>query len=96
MKNIKVDTYNVTYNSEVECIGNNGFRTIEGTGIQLYLQFGTDEQGNQVFKRILDKDKNIVGQYNNLDKKGYIGKKEYKNLTWWMRGINKETKCKVY
>lgn len=91
---MKINTYNVTYNSKVVLEGNK-CTVQDGTGTQLYLEYG-NEGFNQVFKRVLDCDKNIIGEFYNQKQTGYIGDQKFISLDKWMEEINNTTSCNVF
>ncbi|WP_413986451.1 hypothetical protein [Paenibacillus polymyxa] len=93
---MKIKTSQITCDPKVVRTENGGFNTIKGTGTKLFLEYGENESGIQEFKRVLDSEKNIVGQFFTCKQEGYIGETQYTDLLTWMRGINAAVGCKVF
>jgi hypothetical protein len=93
---MNIATYNITHDPKVEATNDGGFKTIQGTGTQVFIQYGENEKGIQEFKRVLDSNENTIGEYKMLDKVGYVHDKEYTDLIEWMGGINETVGCDVF
>ena len=93
---MRVTTTECVYDPEVVRTESGGYKTLKGTGVTLFLEYGKNDNGQQEFKRVLDSQKKIIGQFYTYKKRGFIGDTKYTDLDSWFKDINEVTGCRVF